>query len=118
MTETFGILWDLDGVLADSTRLHFQAWQKTMEKRGIDLTMAMFTRTFGQNNRAALTDSLGRPPSEQELSEIATEKEIYFREHIAGNMDLLPGVTDWLQRFQTWGCRQAVASSAPAENIP
>lgn len=117
MKEHFGILWDLDGVLADSTQLHFEAWRKTIQKRGIDLTLAMFTHTFGQNNRAALADILGRPPSEQELDEIATEKEIYFRAQIPGHMDLLPGAADWLKRFQAWGFRQAVASSAPPENI-
>jgi HAD superfamily hydrolase (TIGR01509 family) len=115
--EIFGILWDLDGVLADSTQLHYQAWRETMQKRGLDLTFAMFTHTFGQNNRAALTYMLGRPPAEDELNEIADEKEIYFREHIAGKMELLPGVADWLKRFQGWGYRQAVASSAPPENI-
>jgi HAD superfamily hydrolase (TIGR01509 family) len=114
---TFGILWDLDGVLADSTRLHFQAWHETMSKRGIDLTEAMFTRTFGQNNHAALTDMLGRPPATEELTEISDEKEIYFRAHIPGNMELLPGAADWLHRFKSWGYRQAVASSAPPENI-
>ncbi len=115
--DLFGILWDLDGVLADSTRLHFEAWHKTMAKRGIELSMSDFTRTFGRNNHAALTDMLGRPPDEAELREISAEKEIFFRAQVPGNMQLLPGVADWLQRFQDWGFRQAVASSAPPENI-
>jgi HAD superfamily hydrolase (TIGR01509 family) len=107
----------MDGVLADSTRLHFLSWVNTFEKRGIEITYEMFTRTFGRNNRAVLTDILGRPPSEDELEEIAEEKEIWFRNHIPGNMELLPGVLDWLKRFQSWGFSQAVASSAPQENI-
>ena len=111
------ILWDMDGVLADSTRLHYLSWVDTFEKRGIEITYPTFTRTFGQNNRAVLTDMLGRPPAEAELEEIAGEKEIWFREHIPGNMQLLPGVMNWLQRFQDWGFGQAVASSAPQENI-
>ena len=100
-----------------STRLHYLSWVNTFEKRGIEITYEMFTRTFGRNNRAVLTDILGRPPSEEELEEIAAEKEIWFRENIPGNMDLLPGVLDWLKRFQAWGFAQAVASSAPQENI-
>ena len=113
----YAILWDMDGVLADSTRLHYLSWVNTFDKRGIEITYPMFTRTFGQNNRAVLTDILGRPPVEEELEEIAEEKETWFREHIPGNMDLLPGVLDWLKRFQAWGFAQAVASSAPQENI-
>ena len=117
MMNKNAILWDMDGVLADSTRLHFLSWVNTFEKRGVEVTYPMFTRTFGQNNRAVLTDILGRPPGEDELEEIASEKEIWFREQIPGNMQLLPGVLDWLQRFQAWGFGQAVASSAPQENI-
>jgi len=113
----YAILWDMDGVLADSTRLHYLSWVNTFEKRGIEITYEMFTHTFGRNNRAVLTDILGRPPAEEELEEIAAEKENWFRENIPGNMDLLPGVLDWLKRFQAWGFAQAVASSAPQENI-
>ena len=117
MIKQYAILWDMDGVLADSTRLHYLSWVNTFEKRGIEISYEMFTRTFGRNNRAVLTDFLGRPPGEEELEEIAEEKEVWFREHIPGNMDLLPGVMDWLQRFQAWNFKQAVASSAPQENI-
>lgn len=111
------VLWDMDGVLADSTRLHYQSWVVTFKKRGVDLTYEMFTHTYGRNNRAVLTDFFGRPPTEDELSTIGDEKEDWFRKNIPGNMDLLPGVLDWLNRFQSWGVLQAVASSAPPENI-
>jgi HAD superfamily hydrolase (TIGR01509 family) len=111
------ILWDMDGVLADSTYLHYQSWIYTFQKRGGLISEEMFKRTFGQNNRAVLTDFFGRPPSEEELTEIGEEKETWFREHIPGNMKLLPGVLKWLRRFQQWNFTQAVASSAPPENI-
>lgn len=111
------VLWDMDGVLADSTHLHFLSWVDTFEKRGMTITDAIFRRTFGQNNRAVLTDIFGRPPTEAELAEIGAAKEGWFRSHIPGNMQILPGVIDWLQCFQAWGWHQAVASSAPQENI-
>jgi HAD superfamily hydrolase (TIGR01509 family) len=115
--ETWAVLWDMDGVLADSTQLHYQSWKATFDPRGMVITDEMFRRTFGRNNRAVLTDIFGRPPSEEELEQISTEKESWFCEHIPGNMDLLPGALDWLKRFQSWGFLQAVASSAPSENI-
>jgi beta-phosphoglucomutase len=115
--QKVGVLWDMDGVLVDSTQLHYRSWVLTFEKRGVDLTFEMFTRTFGRNNRAVLTDFFGRPPTEEEMVAIADEKEIWFRENLTGNITLLPGVLDWLKRFQTWGVSQAVASSAPPENI-
>jgi HAD superfamily hydrolase (TIGR01509 family) len=36
---------------------------------------------------------------------------------IKGRARLLPGVDDWLEKFQECGVRQAIASSAPVENI-
>ena len=111
------VLWDMDGVLADSTEMHFLAWQAILAPRGIRFSREIFTRTYGQNNRTALTDFLGRPPTESELHEIATAKESWFRQHLNGGLTLLPGVYTWLRRFQSWGLPQAVASSAPPENI-
>ncbi len=116
MIETFGILWDLDGVLADSTQLHLESWKAILGPRGIEITDEIFKRTFGRNNRAVLTDIFGRAPAEDELKEIANEKETWFRDHIPGNIEALPGVQDWLERFQSWGFLQAIASSAPREH--
>jgi HAD superfamily hydrolase (TIGR01509 family) len=115
--NTAAILWDLDGVLADSTQLHYESWVATFQKRGVEITDEMFKRTFGRNNRAVLQDVFGRPPTEAELDEIAGEKEIWYRALLADRLQILPGVLDWLQRFQEWGFPQAVASSAPPENI-
>jgi HAD superfamily hydrolase (TIGR01509 family) len=115
--EPYGILWDLDGVLADSTRLHYESWRATFEKRGYELSFERFTSTFGRNNHAVLTDMFGRPPTAAEMQTIADEKEIAFRQSVPGQMDLLPGALDWLKQFQAWGFPQAVASSAPPENI-
>lgn len=36
--ETKGLIFDLDGTLADTMPYHFEAWQSTCRKYGIDLT--------------------------------------------------------------------------------
>lgn len=115
--NNFAVLWDMDGVLTDSTRLHYLSWVKTLKKRGLEVTYEKFIRTFGQNNQAVLTGFFDRPPTAEELTQIPAEKEGWFRDHIVGNVELLPGVVRWLQRFQSWGAAQAVASSGPPENI-
>jgi HAD superfamily hydrolase (TIGR01509 family) len=115
--ETFGVLWDLDGVLADSTALHYRSWKAILDPRGIAMDETAFKRVFGRNNRATLTDLIGHPPAEDLLKEISTKKEQWFRDHIPGNVGILPGVRDWLERFQSWGFAQAIASSAPSQNI-
>jgi HAD superfamily hydrolase (TIGR01509 family) len=111
------ILWDLDGVLIDSEHLHFITWEKTLHDAGFSFTYADFKATFGRNNLGVLTYLLGQPPSAEFLDEMATRKESLFREKMVNNLELLPGVLHWLTWFQENGFKQAVASSAPPENV-
>lgn len=115
--KAYGILWDLDGVLADSTRLHYLSWAQILKRNGIPFNKELFQRVYGLNNRSTLEVFLGRQPADEELARIGDEKEAWFRQNLAGNVRLLPGVLTWLERFRGWLFRQAVASSAPSENI-
>jgi beta-phosphoglucomutase len=56
------------------------------------------------------------PPAEAAYVDRA--KEECYREHIEHDgIAFLPGVAEWIQRFQAAGWKQAVASSAPPENV-
>jgi beta-phosphoglucomutase-like phosphatase (HAD superfamily) len=44
----FGILFDLDGTLADSDSIHFQAWQKILAE--INLDKPLIDREFYDEN--------------------------------------------------------------------
>lgn len=111
------VLWDMDGVIVDTYDGHLRAWQHTFIELGHPITQADFTRTFGMNNRLILHTLLGYDLPEEELQRVSDSKEAYFREGIRGSAQLLPGVADWLKRFDEQGLKQAVASSAPQENV-
>jgi HAD superfamily hydrolase (TIGR01509 family) len=111
------VLWDLDGVLIDSGTLHFKTWEQTLNKAGYAFTRDDFHATFGRNNRGVLTHILGQPPEEDFLQRMGDEKEALFRKILPGQLVLLPGVREWLAWFQAHGFKQAVASSAPMENV-
>ncbi len=115
--ETCAVLWDMDGVLVDTAEAHFETWSAALADEGILYDRATFDRLLGMNNADTLAAILGRPASAAELERIAASKEERFLRLIRGRAQLLPGVLQWLERFQALGCRQAVASSAPAENI-
>jgi beta-phosphoglucomutase len=117
MNEPRAVLWDLDGVLADTGEFHFQSWMSTLPVYGIPFTPEMFQTIFGMNNKGILTTLLGHPPEDELLMEISERKEHNFRTAIRGKVDPLPGVKVWLERFKQMGFLQAVASSAPPENI-
>jgi beta-phosphoglucomutase len=112
-----GVLWDMDGVLVDTGEFHFLAWMKTMPGEGIPFDQDIFRRTFGMNNAGILALLLGRQPEPDYIERVSDLKESNFRQIIHGQVQLLPGVLDWLERLKRQGFRQAVASSAPQENI-
>lgn len=114
--ENCAVLWDLDGVLVDTSELHFKAWKETLTTVGLDLTEKDFARVNGMNNRRILQTLVGINISEDKIERLAGEKEKLFlkRRHLCR---LFPGVLEWLKYFQTNGFKQAVASSAPQINI-
>jgi beta-phosphoglucomutase family hydrolase len=116
-TESFGVLWDMDGVLVDTGQLHFETWAEALGRAGVEYSPEMFHRTFGMENRGVLTTVLGREPDDEFLAEVSGRKESRFRDLIQGKAEPMPGVAHWLARLKAQGARQAVASSAPLANI-
>jgi HAD superfamily hydrolase (TIGR01509 family) len=111
------VLWDLDGVLTDSGDIHYQAWIEIFKPLGIPFTPADFRRCFGMNNATHLSQYFDPVQDAQQIQQIDIEKEALFRKLAHGRLQLFPGVLDWLTYFKTQGIPQAVASSAPAENV-
>lgn len=112
-----GVIWDLDGVLVDTGEFHFQSWSETLARHGIPYGPEAFRATFGRNNAGTLAFLLGYEPAPEMVAQISEEKERLFRDLARGRAQPLPGVLDWLERLRAEGIRQAIASSAPPENI-
>lgn len=111
------VLWDMDGVIVDTYQGHYSSWLQTLAEVGLPFNEDMFRKTFGMNNRLILNTVFGRTLEEDIIQKISTRKEVIFLQNIKGMVQPLPGVLDWLQRFKGMGVKQAVASSAPQENI-
>lgn len=113
----YGVLWDLDGVLIDSSRQHLESWMRILPRFGLTMTKELHEQTFGMNNREILTIMLGEPPEADTLRRISREKESAFREIIRGIVEPLAGAVELLEQLHSAKMRQAIASSAPQENI-
>lgn len=112
------VLWDLDGTLIDSEEYHWQSWLEVMAAEGVTLTRERFLASFGQRNDRILADWLGPDASPERVARVADAKESAYRRLMrAGGLDWLPGVTIWTDRLKQAGWKQAIASSAPRENI-
>lgn len=113
----YGVLWDLDGVLIESSQQHLDSWISVLPRFGLTMSRELHEQTFGMNNREILTIMLGEPPEADLLRRISSAKESAFREIIKGTVEPLVGAVELLEKLYTVKVRQAIASSAPEENI-
>jgi len=111
------VIWDMDGVIADTGPYHCQAWQEVFQKRGVTFTEDDFRRNFGQRNDTIIRNTLGEGVSQDEIYAIASDKEESFRQRVSQNIKPLPGAIKLIKSLKEHGFYIALASSAPIENI-
>ena len=111
------VIWDMDGVIADTAPYHQQAWQETFRRRGIDFTEDDFKHIFGLRNDSIIPHILGEGMSQEEIAIIADEKEESFRRIIGQDIKPLPGVIGLIKSLTEARFKLALASSTPIENI-
>lgn len=110
------VIWDMDGVIIDSAEEHRQAWQRLAHEESVHFSDADFWSTFGRRNDDIITLVWGAQSPER-LRALADRKEAYFRALIRETAAPLPGSIELLRGLHEAGFAQALASSAPVENI-
>lgn len=110
------MIWDMDGVLVNSGDHHYEAWSWLAESRGTPITREQFLPTFGMANPDAIRHLFGETLTEQ-VQVMSDLKEAEFRRRLTGQVRALPGADSLVRALHAAGHRQAVASSAPRENI-
>jgi HAD superfamily hydrolase (TIGR01509 family) len=117
MNSPYAILWDLDGVIVDSGKLHFKSFVAIFKEYGYEFPYSTFLKTFGRNNDSVIEIAIGHKPDLAMKEDIITRKEGWYCDHIHGRLKMLPGAMEWLTWFKSHGFPQAIASSAPMENV-
>jgi len=111
------VLWDMDGVIADSRSFHFAAWQETFAERGIGFTGEDFNELFGTRNDFIIGSVMGRELPEEDVKIMVQEKERIFRRQARGNVQPFPGAIRLLNAIKKANFKLGLVSSAPKENI-
>lgn len=112
-----GVIWDMDGVIIDSAELHFQSWRQALGKVGLDMNREQFKATFGRRSDDVVAHTAGRPLPPDDINRIARDKETIYRQMLTGQARAFPGVLELMRNLKESGFRQAVASSAPPQNV-
>jgi beta-phosphoglucomutase len=112
-----GVIWDLDGVLADTAEAHFRCWVTALAEKEIPLDRPTFDGLFGMNKRDMLAQLLGRPAEPGELESIAGRKQEIFRMEAQWLVSPMPGALSLLKELEKAGWIQAVTSSTPMVDV-
>lgn len=110
-------IFDLDGVIADTAKFHFIAWQQLANDLGITLEDAAEAQLKGLERMASLMLILGEHAqqyTEQQLEQLAAKKNEHYRELIQTltHADLLEGAGQLLDKLATLGVPIALASAS------
>jgi beta-phosphoglucomutase len=116
VSGALAFIFDMDGVLVDSTPLHTQAWLQYLEKQGVNAN-GVLQRMHGKRNDEIVTDLMGPHLSVEEIFEHGAAKERLYRELMKPVLEqyLVPGVREFLEI--TRRVPRAVASNAEPANI-
>lgn len=110
-------LFDNDGVLIDSSALHWESWQKLMvEESDLKMDHTYFIHSFGKRNDLILKN-LVPTASHEQRKKWAERKERLFRECARGNVTLIPGMETFLKATVEANIPRIIASSTPIENL-
>lgn len=110
-----GAIFDLDGVLTDTSELHYRAWKRLADEEGIPFTREDNEFLRGIPRRESLLMILkGRKISEEKLLEMMDRKNQYYVESISllTKRDLLPGARELLENLRAAGIKIALGSAS------
>ena len=107
-----GIIFDLDGVIADTHAIHRQAWRQMLLERGQRVSEGELDFVLeGRKREEILRHFLGTL-SAAEISHYGERKDELFRQSAVGGLQTVPGVLDFLDQLDSARVPKAVATSA------
>ena len=111
------VIFDMDGVLVDSYRAHYESWRALAEEHGIALSEARFAELFGRTSREIIGELCGPGISERRSAAMDGRKEGFYRAALEKNFPAMDGAVELIDALVAAGFVLAVGSSGPPENI-
>jgi beta-phosphoglucomutase len=111
------LIFDMDGVIIDSTATHTEAWILYLREHGISADN-LSARMLGKHNSDLVRDLFGPEPlTDAAIYEHGSRKEALYRELMGPVLRerLVPGIVDFLSRHADWP--MAVATNAEPANV-
>lgn len=110
-------IFDLDGVLVDSSVAHLESWRQLAREIGVGFEDQVFRETFGLRNDSILRRLVGPGLAPDAMRRLGERKEEIFRTIARGRVQPLRGAQACVKGLRAAGWRTGLASSAPRANI-
>ncbi len=110
-----GVIFDLDGVLTDTSEFHYLAWKRLADEEGIPFDRQLNESLRGISRRESLLRLLaGRSVGEAQIQEMMARKNRYYLEFIQNvtSENLSPGALDLLNELRAAGIKIAIGSAS------
>jgi beta-phosphoglucomutase len=115
-TVWLALVFDLDGVVVDSNRVHSASWREYLRRCGIEAPKGFDLRMFGRRNDDIVRDVFGGDLGPAAVLQHGAEKEKVYREMMGPVLRdyLVPGVASFLERHRD--APMAVATNGERAN--
>jgi beta-phosphoglucomutase len=112
-------LFDLDGVLTDTSEFHYLAWQRLADEEGLPFTREDNEGLRGVSRRESLNVLLKGKPIDERTAHVWMERKNRYYVELIGQITpeaLLPGAVAFLNAVRAAGIKIAIASAS--KNAP
>ena len=117
LQERLGVIFDIDGVLLNSYKMHYECWRAIAEQHALTLSEKDFDSLFGRRGSDIVREIWGEDlPAEQVIS-IHRQKQALYRENLQGNFPRMDGAIQLIDSLAAEGFVLGIGSSAPPENV-
>lgn len=115
-------IFDLDGVITDTSEYHYLAWKRLAAEEDIPFTRRDNEQLRGVSRRRSLELLLKQRKgdySEEELQEMTERKNGYYQQYLntISSDNLLPGIKSIINDLKNRGLKIAIASSSKNAKI-
>ena len=115
------VIFDFDGVIADSEALHYKALNTVFNRYGVDVPKDLpWQKYLGYSDRAnieAVSVDYSMGMDDTKIQTLIDEKKIVFDELVAEGAIIIDGVAEFIQRLIDSGICRAICSGALRSDI-
>ena len=115
------VVFDVDGVIADSEPAHFEVFRQILAQQGAELSWDEYRRRYlGYDDRECfghVLADLGLDSSGQRIEQLCREKQGKFAEYLRDNCIIMPGVAELLEILKSHNIACSICSGAVRSEV-